>query len=148
MEKRIIFQNLDGTVGIIIPSQEALDKYGITAIAIKDVPANLPYKIADATEIPSDRTFRGAWELSADTFFDIITNINKAKEITHETRRNVRAKEFAPLDQEINISIANVAKVAEVEAQRQAIRDKYATIKNSIDACSTADKLKAIIQSL
>lgn len=75
-------------------------------------------------------------------------NITKAKEITHNIRREVRAKEFAPLDQEININIANTAKVAEVEAQRQSIRDKYATIQTSIDNCSTTDELKAVIQNL
>ena len=75
-------------------------------------------------------------------------NINKAKEIVHNIRREVRAKEFKPLDQEININIANTAKVAEVEAQRQAIRDKYATIQTNIDSCTTADELKAIIQNL
>jgi hypothetical protein len=26
------------------------------------VPANTPYKIVDVSEIPSDRTFRNAWE--------------------------------------------------------------------------------------
>ena len=70
MEKRIIFQNPDGTVGVIIPSQEVVAKYGIEAIAKKDVPANLPYKIVDITDVPSDRTFRNAWELPADVTFD------------------------------------------------------------------------------
>ena len=31
-------------------------------IAKKDVPAGVPYKIIDATDVPSDRTFREAWE--------------------------------------------------------------------------------------
>jgi hypothetical protein len=34
----------------------------IEQIAIKDVPANTPYKIVDVSEIPNDRTFRNAWE--------------------------------------------------------------------------------------
>lgn len=75
-------------------------------------------------------------------------NVDKAKEITHEKRRDVRATEFAPLDTQININIANPAKVAEIEAQRQAIRDKYATIQTNIDAATTAEELKSIISSM
>ena len=82
MEKRIIFQNLDGSVGVIIPAQEVVAQYGIEAIAKKDVPANLPYKIVDITEVPSDRTFRGAWELPADTVFDGVGSISNEFEVT------------------------------------------------------------------
>jgi hypothetical protein len=60
--KRIIFETQDGGVGIIIPTQEYLETHTIEELAAKDVPANTPYKIVDASEIPSDRTFRNAWE--------------------------------------------------------------------------------------
>jgi hypothetical protein len=59
---RIIYQNNDGGVSIIIPTPEALQTLTIDDIAKKDVPAGVPYKIVDATDIPEDRTFRGAWE--------------------------------------------------------------------------------------
>ena len=62
MNKRIIYKNPDNTVSIIIPTPEALQSMTIEQIAIKDVPANTPYKIVDVSEIPSDRTFRNAWE--------------------------------------------------------------------------------------
>lgn len=58
---RIIFQNDEGGVSIVIPTQEALEKYGIEAIAKKDVPAGKPYKIVDAADIPTDRSLRDAW---------------------------------------------------------------------------------------
>ena len=60
--KKIVFRNQDGSVGVIHPTQEAINVFGIEAIAKKDVPAGLPYKIVDESEIPSDRTFRNAWE--------------------------------------------------------------------------------------
>jgi len=60
--KRIIYKNLDNSVSIIIPTDEALQSMTIEQIALKDVPANTPYKIVDVSEIPSDRTFRNAWE--------------------------------------------------------------------------------------
>jgi hypothetical protein len=58
MNERIIYQNNDGGVSIIIPTGEL----AIEEVAKKDVPANVPYKIVDAKDIPSDRTFRDAWE--------------------------------------------------------------------------------------
>lgn len=58
---RIIFKADDSRVAVIIPSQEALDLYGIDAIAKKDVPAGKPYKIIDASMAPPDRSLRDAW---------------------------------------------------------------------------------------
>lgn len=63
MDKRIIYPTDDGGVAVIIPAPEALAQYGIQAIALKDVPPGVPFKIVDATDIPSDRTFRSAWEV-------------------------------------------------------------------------------------
>jgi hypothetical protein len=60
--KRIIYKNPDNSVSIIVPSPEALQSMTIEQLALKDVPANTPYKIVDVSEIPSDRTFRNAWE--------------------------------------------------------------------------------------
>ena len=65
MNTRIIYPTPEGGVAIIIPAPEALAQYGIDAIAKKDVPAGVPYKIIDASEIPDDRTFRGAWTVDA-----------------------------------------------------------------------------------
>jgi hypothetical protein len=58
---RIIYNQDNGVVAVIIPSQEALDSHGIMAIAIKDVPAGKPFKILDASEVPSDRSARDSW---------------------------------------------------------------------------------------
>mgnify|MGYP006883080167 CR=1 FL=1 len=59
---RIIFKNTDNTVGVLIPTQEALSFATISQIAEKDVSADLPYKIISVDDIPTDRTFRDAWE--------------------------------------------------------------------------------------
>lgn len=58
MDKRIIYPTDDGGVAVIIPSGEL----SIEEVAAKDVPAGKPYKIVDVSDIPSDRTFRNAWE--------------------------------------------------------------------------------------
>jgi hypothetical protein len=60
MNQRIIYPNDEGGVAIIVPAPEC----GLTIeeIAAKDVPAGKPYKIVDVADIPTDRTFRNAWE--------------------------------------------------------------------------------------
>ena len=60
---KIIFKNEDNSIGIITPSDEALSFATIEQIAEKDVPHNLPYWIVEGSVIPTDRTFRSAWEV-------------------------------------------------------------------------------------
>ena len=62
MNSRIIYKNNEGGVSVIVPSPNWNGT--IEELAAKDVPANTQYKIVDASEIPSDRTFRNAWEYS------------------------------------------------------------------------------------
>ena len=60
----IIYRLPDGGVAILTPNTDC----GLTLeqIAAKDVPAGVPYSIVDAADIPTDRTFRNAWEFSAE----------------------------------------------------------------------------------
>jgi hypothetical protein len=58
MNQRIIYQNESGGVAIIIPCDCGLT---IQEIAAKDVPTGSPYKIVDASEIPTDRQWRNEW---------------------------------------------------------------------------------------
>jgi hypothetical protein len=60
MNQRIIYPNDEGGVSILIPAIEC----GLTIeeIAAKDVPQGKPFKIVDVADIPTDRTFRDAWE--------------------------------------------------------------------------------------
>lgn len=62
MNQRIIYPTEDGGVAIIIPAPDC--GLSIEEIAKKDVPHGKPYKIVDVSDIPSDRTFRNAWEFA------------------------------------------------------------------------------------
>jgi glycosyltransferase involved in cell wall biosynthesis len=70
-EKRIIYPIQNGGVAIIIPAlnakntNETYDEF-IERIAAKDVPFGLPHKIVSVEDIPTDRTFRDAWEYPVD----------------------------------------------------------------------------------
>lgn len=55
MNQRIIYPNDDGSVAILIPAVSI-------ELAMKDIPVGKPYKIVDVADIPTDRTFRDAWE--------------------------------------------------------------------------------------
>lgn len=70
MDKRIVFLAEDGTVGVVIPTDAAAEKWGVEAIAKKDVPVGRPYKIVDAADVPSDRMFRAAWSVDAAALTD------------------------------------------------------------------------------
>jgi hypothetical protein len=50
--KVIIYNQDSGVPAVIVPTQEALDQYGIMAIAIKDVPAGKPFAIVNAADLP------------------------------------------------------------------------------------------------
>ena len=53
MNSRIIYPTDDG-VAIIVPAESV-------EAAMKDIPNGKPYRIVDASDIPTDREFRNAW---------------------------------------------------------------------------------------
>lgn len=71
-------------------------------------------------------------------------NLDKAKEISHDKRRNKRAELFKQLDIEATIPVF----AEQAEAQRQIIRDEFATIQTEIDNAESIDQLKAIVTQL
>ena len=58
---RIIYKTPEGTVSVISASPEWTGT--MEELAQKDVPTGLKYKIVEDSDIPSDRSFRNAWEV-------------------------------------------------------------------------------------
>jgi len=56
---KIIYKTDEDGVAVLVPTGEL----SLEETAAKDVPAGRPFAIVDAANIPSDRTFRGAWEI-------------------------------------------------------------------------------------
>lgn len=54
MNQRIIYKTEDNGVAVIIPADTI-------EACMKDIPEGAEYVIVDVADIPSDRTFRGAW---------------------------------------------------------------------------------------
>lgn len=58
-DKRIIYQNDEGGVSIVVPAPDC--GLSLEQIAGQSVPIGKNYQIVDVSEIPSDRTYRDAW---------------------------------------------------------------------------------------
>lgn len=76
----------------------------------------------------------------------VVINFEKAKNIAHDKRRAAREKEFEPLDAVFLKQIPN-QDLTSVEAQRQQVRDKYATIQTQINNAVSIDELTNIVES-
>lgn len=74
LNKFIIYKQPTGVIAIVRPTEEALALYGIKAIADKDVPFGLPYKIIDTKLIPTDRSQRNAWTVDDSELTDGVGN--------------------------------------------------------------------------
>lgn len=55
---RIIFPNSVGGIAILVPATGTSQEQALNA-----VPPGSPYYIVDVNDIPSNRTFRDAWEV-------------------------------------------------------------------------------------
>ena len=58
---KIIYTRKDGGLTVLIPSPNWTGT--MEKVAQKDVPTGLKYKIVEDSVIPTDRSFRGAWEV-------------------------------------------------------------------------------------
>lgn len=89
MTKRIIYPTPTG-IAIIIPT----DELPIEVVARKDVPQGVAYRIIDTATVPTDRTFRSAWEAdftSPDGFGDPATYWTE-KEVAEQAKREAEVK--------------------------------------------------------
>ena len=74
----------------------------------------------------------------------IFVNIEKAKSLAHDMRRSARDADFRPHDEVIAKQIPGVD-IAQEEAARAAIREKYALMQQQIDAADSAEGIKAAL---
>ena len=139
--KRIIYKNTDNSIAVIIPTPEALTSMTIEQIALKDVPAGKEYFIVDEAQVPSDRTFRGAWEFSD----KVDINNVKATDIAKDKIRAWRKKQFEENDIILQNSIVDGddVKKSEAVARRDYLRD----LPEQCDG-KTVEELKVIIKNL
>ena len=136
MEKRIVYKNQDGSVAVIVPAPNS----GLTVdeVAARDVPDGVSFDIVNVSDLPQVRDFRNAWRLNGKR---VQEDLGAAKEIAHGKRRAARDSEFAPLD----VMATVPAEAARAEAERQLVRDKYASVQSDIDAARDIPALRNAI---
>ena len=132
----IIYKTPENTVSVIIPTSEWSGS--MEELAKKDVPTGLKYKIVEDSVIPTDRTFRNAWEV--DTDFKISENLTKAKDITKDRLRLERKPLLEAEDVKFMQAQETGADTKNIVAEKQRLRD----ITKKADTCKTTDELKAL----
>ena len=139
MNKRVIYPNDQGGVSVIVPADCGLT---IEQIAAKDVPEGKEFQIVDVSEIPSDRTYRNAWE-----YLDgVKINIEKAIEIQKDKIRAERAPLLEDLDIQYMkaLEAGDTQKQEEISAEKQKLRDVTALVV----ASNTEDLKKMSCENL
>ena len=94
---------------------------------------------AASLNVPSDRTFRGAWQFNGAA---VEVDMGKAKDIHKDGLRRDRAPLLADLDVAYMKALETGGDVATIAAQKQALRDVTGDAR--IDAATTPDELKAL----
>ena len=97
-----------------------------TAISVREV---------DESDIPTDRTFRNAWEDND----GIKVNVPKAKDITKNRLRAERKPLLEAQDILFQRALEIGASTAEIVKEKQRLRD----ITKQVDALASLDELKA-----
>jgi hypothetical protein len=60
INQRVIYSTAEGGVAIVVPAPNATLEQ-----VLKAVPAGVAYEVVSVDDVPSDRTFRNAWEITA-----------------------------------------------------------------------------------
>ena len=138
--KRIIYSNYDNKVSVIAPSPNfggSMDDLIKSIRSVNPDLENIEFFIVDEADIPSDRTFRDAWRINAGS---IDHDIETAKTIWRNKWREARAPLLEKLDIDMLRAIGSNdgAKIAEIEAKKQALRDVTQTaLPDDIDEIKT-----------
>ena len=130
MNSRIIYPTDDGGVAVIVPAAEC----GLTieAIAAKDVPQGVPFKIVDVSDIPSDRTFRNAWNA------DLTVDFPKAQALTKDRLRIARKPLLEAQDVLFQRALETGKDATAIVKEKQRLRD----VTKLVDTATTLDELK------
>lgn len=145
MNKRILYTRPDGGVSVVVPAinfdEPAMTEDQAVARALaKSIPADATSaQVVDTAVVPTDRTFRNAWEQTGSA---IVHNIAKCRTLWRQKMRAHRATRWPLWDAEYLKADedGNVVRKAQLAAKRQQLRD--VTAHPDIDAATTPDALR------
>lgn len=113
------------------------DRLGNARLTINAVGVPRAISTAEARESVAGITCAGGAEITI--------NLEKARAIAHDIRRQQRAAEFAPLDEAIARKIPGTD-LAGIEAMRDLVRVKYADMQEQIDAAASPGELREVLK--
>ena len=96
-------------------------------------------KDASSLTVPSDRTFRGAWEFNSDV---VVVNMTAAKAIHKDNLRSERKARLEALDVSYMKALEAGSGAPEIATEKDTLRNITADAR--IDAATTPDELKAL----
>jgi hypothetical protein len=140
--KRVIFDNGEGGVSILVPSPNC--ELSLEQIIDKDIPVDRSKDTLEASDLPTDRTYRNAWT-KGDRQVGI--NVEKAKALHKDKIRAVRDPLLEAED--VNYMRAdeagNNSEKQAVRARKQALRD----VTNIVDTATiTATDVNGVTAEL
>ena len=94
---------------------------------------------ASSLSVPTDRTFRGAWQFNGDV---VEVDMSKARDIHKDNLRAERAPRLEALDVDYMKALEAGSGAADIAAKKKTLRDITADAK--IGNASTPDALKAL----
>lgn len=132
---KIIYKHETG-IAIVHPTGEV----PVETLMITAVPEQFRHtaRIVEDDCIPTDRTFRDAWDFDDDGI--IIEQIDKAKEIHKDRLRAERKPLLEELDVKYIRNLEDGGEVSGIINEKQRLRD----ITKLVDKCKTIDAIKAI----
>jgi hypothetical protein len=107
------------------------------------LPQPVAYVVVDEAALPADRTYRNALRLDGERLsFDVA----HATALHLDEIRHARVRAFAPLDAAWMRALAQLktAEAAEIERQRQVLRDLPQTLARSLETVTTLEELRAL----
>lgn len=132
--------------GEIVPIPETLTEEAALIRAMNGLPPEVDRNAAfvvDESAIPTDRTFRDAWVLTADA---LAVDMTKARDIHRDRIRAARAPLLAAADVAYLRALEAGQNTAAIVARKNALRD--APNDPAIDAAATPAALAAIWPSI
>ena len=136
--QRIIYTRPDGGVSVVIPS----GKVPFETVLQKDVPTDATnVQVVEDTTIPSDRTVRNAWVQQGKA---VITDMTKARIIHTQRIREKRDKKLEVLDKDTMRFLNDPQKRADIETQKQALRDLPQNLMADIQNAMSPETLKQV----
>lgn len=148
MIRKIIYTRPDGGVSVVTPvinthpGREKITEAQAEQRAWDKLPKDaLNPRYVDAADIPTDRTFRNAWEDAG----GVKVNMAKARELRRETLRGLRRPLLDALDVAYMRAdeLGDAAEQKRIAARKQALRD--VTDDPAIEAAKTPAELAAVL---